>query len=90
MVLVHFPRDQCVLTPNRALNRTQFSQAKVENIRVATFCHKDVRRFDVTVDYAFRMCSIQSVCNINPNSQVATLNAAGFRHQSGKALGNAL
>jgi len=55
MVLVHFPRDQCVLTPNRALNRTQFSQAKVENIRVATFCHKDVRRFDVTVDYAFRM-----------------------------------
>src|SRR5215467_4777413 len=69
MVWVHFPCDQRVPTPNGALNRKHFSQAKVENLGVATFCHKDIRRFDVAVNYAFRMCCIQSVCNINRNAQ---------------------
>src|SRR5215467_12243940 len=69
MVWVRFLCDQRVPTPDRALTRTHFSQAKVENLGVATLRHKDVRRLDVAVNYAFRMCCIQSVCNINRNVQ---------------------
>src|SRR5215467_9002733 len=69
MVWVRFLCDQRVPTPDRALTRTHFSQAKVENLGVATLRHKDVRRLDVAVNYAFRMCCIQSVCNINRNAQ---------------------
>src|SRR5947207_12122463 len=42
-----------------------FRQSKVENLRLTSICHEDVRWLDVPVDDTFRMCGVESIGDLN-------------------------
>src|SRR5207245_282585 len=40
-------------------------QPEIENLRLPSICHEDVRWLDVPVDDPFRMCGVKRVGNLN-------------------------
>src|SRR5215472_12252314 len=48
---------------------SQFGQAKVENLGVAAFGHKNIRRLDVSMNYPLNVGSVESVGNLNRQFQ---------------------
>ena len=69
MFWVHFQRRQSCRVCRNALGRTDFSQAKVENLGVAALGHKNIRGLDVTVNDALGVCGVQSIGHVNCDSQ---------------------
>jgi hypothetical protein len=69
MFWVHFQRRQSCRVCRNALGRTDFSQAKVENLGVAALGHKNIRGLDVTVNDALGVCGVQSIGHVNSDSQ---------------------
>ena len=49
--------------------RSQFRQPKVQNLRLATLGHENVRWLDVPMDYALRVGSVQRVGNLDRQVQ---------------------
>jgi hypothetical protein len=49
--------------------RNQFCQAKIQDLGMPSFGHKNVRWLDITVDDSLRVCRIQSVGNSNRNAE---------------------
>ncbi len=53
----------------RTARKTDLRQPEIKNLCVSTLGHKQVRRFDVPVDYAFGVSSIQCVRNLDSERQ---------------------
>ena len=69
MFWVHFQRRQSCRVCRNALGRTDFSQAKVENLGVAALGHKNIRGLDVTMNNAFGVRGVQPIGYINCDGQ---------------------
>ena len=53
----------------RLASGRHFCQTKIENLGVAAFGNKDVRRLYVAVDYAFRVGRVERVRNLDGDRQ---------------------
>ncbi len=59
----------CGLRSPRITLRSQLRQTKIENLRVTSFRHKDIGRLDVAVDDACGVGSIQSIGDLNRQTE---------------------
>src|SRR5262249_8693140 len=69
MVRVNSPCGERIFASGYVLSVTDFGQSKVKNLGVATFCNKNVRWLDVSMDDALQVRGVQSLGHANRQVQ---------------------